>query len=70
MLNLEIVRGFTYFLRNDLHEDLTRVDWLSLTRTGATHVLTTGMEMVGMGTLGIGALVLLILRPFKPPGPA
>ncbi len=99
VLNMEIVQGFTYFLRNDLYEDLTRVDWLSFTRTRAadiTHVLTAGMEMVGLGTqqllllvstlviaavnigvaltlspamtalaLGIGGLLLLILRPFN-----
>ena len=82
-----------------MYEDLTRVDWLSFTRTRAadiTHVLTAGLEMVGSGTqqllllvstlviaavnigvaftlspamtalaLGIGALLLLLLRPFN-----
>jgi len=99
MQNIKIIQGFTYFLRNDLYEDLTRVDWLSFTRIRAadiTHVLTAGMEMVGGGgqllfmlvstlviaavnivvaftlspamtalALGIGALLLLILRPFN-----
>lgn len=99
VLNMEIVQGFTYFLRNDLYEDLTRVDWLSFTRTRAadiTHVLSSGMEMVGAGTqqlfllvstlviagvnlavafslspamtamaLGIGVLLLLLLRSFN-----
>jgi ATP-binding cassette subfamily C protein len=99
VLNMEIVQGFTYFLRNDLYEDLTRVDWLSFSRIRSadlTHVLTVGIEMVGAGTqqlfllvstlviaavnlgvaftlspamtalaLGIGALLLLLLRPFN-----
>ena len=99
VLNTEIIQGFTCFLRNDLYEDLTRVDWLSFTRIRAsdiTHVLTAGLEMVGFGTqqllllvstmviagahfgvaltlslamtalaLGVGALLLLVLRPFN-----
>ena len=60
VLNMEIVQGFTYFLRNNLYEDLTRVDWLSFTRTRAadiTHVLTAGLEMVGSGTQQLLLLV-------------
>jgi len=60
VLNMEIVQGFTYFLRNDLYEDLTRVDWLSFTRTRAadiTHVLTQGLEMVGAATQQLLMLV-------------
>lgn len=60
VLNMEIVQGFTYFLRNDLYEDLTRVDWLSFTRIRAadlTHVLTVGLEMVGAGTQQLLLLV-------------
>jgi len=60
VLNAKIVQGFTHFLRNDLYEDLTRVDWLSFTRTRAadiTHVLTAGMEMVGFG---IQQLLMLV----------
>ena len=60
VLNMEIVQGFTYFLRNDLYEDLTRVDWLSFTRIRAadlTHVLTAGLEMVGAGTQQLLLLV-------------
>jgi ATP-binding cassette subfamily C protein len=65
VVNMEIVQGFTHFLRNDLYEDLTRVDWLSFTRIRAadiTHVLTSGLEMVGSGTqqllLLIGTLII------------
>jgi ABC-type multidrug transport system fused ATPase/permease subunit len=99
VLNIEIVQGFTHFLRNDLYDNLIQVDWLYFTRTRAadiTHVLTAGMEMVDYGTqqlfllvstlvivtvnigvaftlspamtvlsLGVGALLLLILQPFK-----
>jgi ATP-binding cassette subfamily C protein len=60
VLNVEIVKGFTNFLRNDLYAALTRVDWLSFTRIRAadiTHVLTAGMEMVGFG---IQQLLLLV----------
>jgi ATP-binding cassette subfamily C protein len=60
VLNMEIVQGFTHFLRNDLYEALTRVDWLSFTRIRAadiTHVLTTAMEMVGYGTQQLLLLV-------------
>lgn len=52
VLNVEVIQGFTHFLRNDLYETLARVDWLSFTRIRAadlTHVLTSGMEMVGVG---------------------
>ncbi|MGO9174588.1 MAG: ABC transporter ATP-binding protein [Desulfobaccales bacterium] len=60
VLNMEIVEGFTYVLRNNLYKDLTRVDWLSFTRTRAadiTHVLTAGLEMVGSGTQQVLLLV-------------
>ena len=60
VLNMEIVQGFTYFLRNDLYEDLTRVDWLSFSRIRSadlTHVLTVGIEMVGAGTQQLFLLV-------------
>lgn len=60
VLNMEIVQGFIHFLRNDLYQALTRVDWLAFTRTRAadiTHVLTTGMEMVGLGTQQLLLLV-------------
>ncbi|MHB8069318.1 MAG: ABC transporter transmembrane domain-containing protein [Desulfobaccales bacterium] len=60
VLNMEIVQGFTHFLRNDLYATLTRVDWLSFTRIRAadiTHVLTAAMEMVGVG---IQQLLLLV----------
>jgi ATP-binding cassette subfamily C protein len=52
VLNMEVIQGFTLFLRNDLYQDLTRVDWLSFTRIRAadlTQVLTAAMEMVGFG---------------------
>jgi ATP-binding cassette subfamily C protein len=69
VLNIEIVQGFTYFLRNDMYGDLTRVDWLSFTRTRAadlTHVLTASMEMVGFGTqqllLLISTLVIVAVN--------
>jgi len=60
VLNMEIIQGFTHFLRNDLYEALTRVDWLSFTRIRSadlTHVLTVGMEMVGSGTQQLLLLV-------------
>lgn len=53
VLNVEIVQGFTQFLRDRLYGKLMRVDWLSFTRTRAadvTHVLTAGLEWVGYGT--------------------
>lgn len=53
VLNVEIVEGFTQFLRDRLYEKLMRLDWLSFTRIRAadvTHVLTAGLEMVGYGT--------------------
>ncbi len=60
VLNMEIIQGFTLFLRNDLYQDLSRVDWLTFTRTRAadlTYVLTAAMEMVGFG---IQQLLLLV----------
>jgi ATP-binding cassette subfamily C protein len=53
VLNTEIVQGFTNYWRNQLYEALTRVDWLDFTRLRApdiTHVFTSGLETVGVGT--------------------
>ncbi|MCL5039788.1 MAG: ABC transporter transmembrane domain-containing protein, partial [Firmicutes bacterium] len=64
VLNMEIVQGFTLFLRNDLYGDLTRVDWLSFTRIRAsdlTHVLTAAMEMVGIGIQQLLMLVSILV---------
>jgi ATP-binding cassette subfamily C protein len=69
VLNVEIVQGFTQFLRDRLYGKLMRVDWLSFTRTRAadvTHVLTSGLEMVGYGTqqllLLIGTAVIVVVH--------
>jgi len=64
VLNTKIVQGFTHFLRNDLYEVLTQVDWLTFTRTRAadiTHVLTAGMEMVGFGIQQLLMLVSMLV---------
>jgi ATP-binding cassette subfamily C protein len=60
VLNMEVIGEFTHFLRKNLYESLTRVDWLSFTRLRAadiTHVLTAGIEMVGVGTQQLLLLV-------------